>query len=63
LHHPTEHNKEKKSIEIIFFSIDAVSLIFDVFRFQEWELVVLQALNWDLSAVTPYCIADQVQML
>lgn len=27
---------------------------------QQWELLVLQVLNWDLSAVTPYCIADQL---
>jgi hypothetical protein len=27
---------------------------------QQWELLVLQVLNWDLSAVTPYCIVDQL---
>lgn len=26
----------------------------------KWELMVLQLLNWDLSAITPYCILDQL---
>merc|ERR1719195_2284175 len=25
-----------------------------------WELMVLELLNWDLSAITPYCILDQL---
>ncbi len=32
----------------------------DSFHFQHWELLVLEKLNWDLSAVTPYCILDQL---
>ena len=28
--------------------------------FQEWELLVLQVLNWDLSTVTPYTILNQL---
>ncbi len=27
---------------------------------QHWELLVLQVLDWDLSAVTPYCILEQL---
>ena len=27
---------------------------------QKWELLVLELLNWDLSAITPYCILDQL---
>ncbi len=27
---------------------------------QQWELLVLQVLNWDLSAVTPYTVLDQL---
>ena len=27
---------------------------------QQWELLVLQVLGWDLSAVTPYGILDQL---
>ena len=27
---------------------------------QKWELMVLELLNWDLSAITPYCILDQL---
>merc|ERR1712029_265599 len=26
----------------------------------KWELMVLELLNWDLSAITPYCILDQL---
>jgi len=26
----------------------------------KWELLVLELLNWDLSAITPYCILDQL---
>ena len=39
-----------------------VQLLFAPLSFflQQWELLVLQVLNWDLSAVTPYCIADQL---
>lgn len=28
--------------------------------FQKWELMVLELLDWDLSAITPYCILDQL---
>jgi hypothetical protein len=34
--------------------------IFPEFCLQQWELLVLQVLNWDLSTVTPYCISDQL---
>ena len=31
-----------------------------LFRLQEWELLVLRVLNWDLAAVTPYTILNQL---
>ena len=31
-----------------------------LFSLQKWELMVLELLNWDLSAITPYCILDQL---
>ena len=39
--------------------IFCVKLIFFL-NFQTWELMVLELLNWDLSAITPYCILDQL---
>ena len=30
------------------------------YLFQHYELIVLEALQWDLSAVTPYSILDQI---
>ena len=30
------------------------------FVFQTWELMILNVLGWDLSAVTPYSILDQL---
>ena len=35
-------------------------LIISNFLLQKWELLVLELLNWDLSAITPYCILDQL---
>ena len=35
-------------------------LICRSFALQQWELLVLQVLGWDLSAVTPYSILDHL---
>ena len=44
----------------VFLSFRLTSLLFRSFILQDWEILVLGKLKWDLSAVTPYDFLEQI---
>ena len=43
-----------------FPSLKLTQLLFRPFILQDWEILVLGKLKWDLSAVTPYDFLEQI---
>jgi transcription initiation factor TFIIIB Brf1 subunit/transcription initiation factor TFIIB len=54
--HETKSQHLNKQQSKSYFITDPLSR----FIFQQWEMVVLDVLGWDLSAVTPYSILDHL---
>ncbi len=44
----------------VFFSSLRTCILLCFILLQQWELIVLQVLGWELSSVTPYSILDQL---